>query len=108
MEQIFSDIPPPIPDFSIQSISPSPGSLSPADSTLSIEFLKEFLASPPHNHFLIHPDDIFDPLVNRFPRATQSLPPNAYIIGPDYFNPNEIRNAIAEQPLHAAIPVFLP
>ncbi|XP_018304262.1 formin-like protein 14 [Mycetomoellerius zeteki] len=106
-ERIFPDTPLPTSDSSIQSIPPSPRPPSPSLSTSSVEFVEEFPPPPPRYHFFIHPEDSFESLIAKFPRTTQPLPLDAYIIGPDYFDPNKIRNAIAGEPPHAAIPVIL-
>ncbi|KYQ54045.1 hypothetical protein ALC60_07047, partial [Trachymyrmex zeteki] len=97
-----------LPDFPLHSAPASPRPPSPADSTSSVEILEEFSLPPPQrNRFPIFPGDTFDSVINRFDRTTDPLPPGTYTVGPDYFDPEEIRAAIAGQPPGILIPVFI-
>ncbi|XP_018307773.1 extensin-like [Mycetomoellerius zeteki] len=108
-EHLLPDIPTHTPDFPLHSAPASPRPPSPADSTSSVEILEEFPPPPSQrNRFPIYPGDTFDSVINRFDRTTDPLPQGTYTIGPDYFDPEEIRAAIAEQPPGTHIPVFIP
>ncbi|XP_018347280.1 PREDICTED: proline-rich protein 36-like [Trachymyrmex septentrionalis] len=106
-ERIFPDTPPQSSESS-HPISPR-RSPSPTNSTDSVEFLEEILPPPPRSYFRILESDTFESLIFQFPRiTTASIPQGAYIIGPHYFDPEEIRNAITGQASTSSIPVFLP
>ena len=55
--------------------------------------MEEFSAFLPRNISSFIPIT-FESLIDKFPCATQPLALEVYIISPDYFDPNEIRNAI--------------
>ncbi|XP_018337472.1 PREDICTED: formin-like protein 7 [Trachymyrmex septentrionalis] len=95
-ERIFPDTPPQSSESS-HPISPR-RSPSPTNSTDSVEFLEEILPPPPRSYFRILESDTFESLISQFPRVTTaSIPQGAYTIGPHYFDPQEIRNAITGQ-----------
>ncbi|XP_018357099.1 PREDICTED: uncharacterized protein LOC108757184 [Trachymyrmex septentrionalis] len=104
--RILSDLQPQSSD----SFHPtSPRSLSPTNSTDSVEFLEEIPPPPPRSYFRILESDTFESLISQFPRVTTaSIPQGAYTIGPHYFDPQEIRNAITGRSPTSNIPVFLP
>ena len=105
-ERIFPDTPPQSSESS-HPISPR-RSPSPTNSTDSVEFLEEILPSL-RSYFRILESDTFESLISQFPRVTTaSIPQGAYTIGPHYFDPQEIRNAITSQSPTSSIPVFLP
>ena len=105
-ERIFPDTPPESSESS-HPISPR-RSPSPTNSTDSVEFLEEILPSL-RSYFRILESDTFESLISQFPRVTTaSIPQGAYTIGPHYFDPQEIRNAITGRSPTSNIPVFLP
>ncbi|KYN38450.1 hypothetical protein ALC56_07177 [Trachymyrmex septentrionalis] len=64
---------------------------------------------PPRSYFRILESDTFESLISQFPQVTTaSIPQGAYTIGPHYFDPQEIRNAISGQAPTSSIPVFHP
>ena len=106
-ERIFPDTPPQSSESS-HPISPR-RSPSPTNSTDSVEFLEEIPPPPPRSYFQILESDTLESLISQFPRTTTvSIPEGAYTIGPHYFDPQEIRNAITGQASTSRIPVFLP
>ena len=106
-ERIFPDTPPQSSESS-HPISPR-RSPSPTNSTDSVEFLEEILPPPPRSYFRILESDTLESLISQFPRVTTaSIPQGAYTIGPHYFDPQELRNAITGQSSTSCIPVFLP
>ncbi|KYN09539.1 hypothetical protein ALC57_18358 [Trachymyrmex cornetzi] len=112
-ERIFSDTPPPTPDSFLQSAPSSPRPPSPTDSTSSVEILEEFpAASPRLTRRYIQPGDSFDAVISHFPRITNPLPPGIYTIGPNYFDPEELRAAITGHPpdvyTHSSVYSFFP
>ncbi|XP_018352132.1 PREDICTED: WAS/WASL-interacting protein family member 1-like, partial [Trachymyrmex septentrionalis] len=106
MERIFPDTPPLSPDSSVDPIPISPrGILPPTNSTDSVEFLEEISPPPPRSYFQILENDTLESLISQFPRTTTaSIPQGAYTIGPHYFDPEEIRNAITGQNSISCIP----
>ena len=105
-ERIFPDTPLQSSESS-HPISPR-RSPSPTNSTDSVEFLEEILPSL-RSYFRILESDTFESLISQFPRVTTaSIPQGAYTIGPHYFDPREIRNAITGRSPTSNIPVFLP
>ncbi|KYN50589.1 hypothetical protein ALC57_09943, partial [Trachymyrmex cornetzi] len=63
---------------------------------------------PPRSYFFLQESDSFESLIRQFPRTTEPIPEGTYTIGPHYFDPQEIRRAIAAIPLHSEITVFIP
>ena len=72
----------------------------------SVEFLKEIPPPLPRSYFLIRESDSFESLIRRFLRSTEFLPEGIFMIGPNYFDPYEIRHVITRQSPH--IPLSIP
>ncbi|KYN39301.1 hypothetical protein ALC56_06310, partial [Trachymyrmex septentrionalis] len=112
-ERIFPDTSPLSLDSSINPIPISPkGIPSPTNSTDSMEFLEEeFPPPPPRSYFRILESDTLESLISQFPRTTTAfIPEGTNTIGPHYFDPEEIRNAITGQHslLYSCIPPEFP
>ena len=71
----------------------------------SVEFLEE-IPPLPRSYFLIRESDSFESLIRRFLRSIEFPPEGIFMIGPNYFDPYEIRHIITRQSPH--IPLSIP
>ncbi|KYN40059.1 hypothetical protein ALC56_05546 [Trachymyrmex septentrionalis] len=105
-------IPPPPRTPSPPQLPPSPPLRSPSPAfsdALTERIFPDTPPPPPRSYFRILESDTLESLISQFPRVTTaSIPQGAYTIGPHYFDPQEIRNAITGQASTSSIPVFLP
>ncbi|XP_018338853.1 PREDICTED: sulfated surface glycoprotein 185-like [Trachymyrmex septentrionalis] len=108
-ERIFPDTPPLSPD---SSIDPIPQKNSVPDKLYGQRGVLRGYSSTPTYIIFLNPRVTLSSqssLISQFPRTTTaSISQGAYTIGPYYFDPEKIRNAITGQNSTSCIPVFLP
>jgi len=103
------DTPPSSPSISPPSYSPinDPEELSRPSSPAN--FTSSVIPPPrPRHYYRYDPYLSLETLITQFPHRTDPLPPGSYTIGPDDFDPIEIRRIVATQDPDSIIPVFLP